>query len=176
MRTTITAVLLLCLCTVSGCASRSTGHIPSDIARDTTNVEKSVKTLIQAVSAAELSLTPAQKANPTLNTALDQFYLSAYNIGARGEQIADALVAYEAAKDAATKGTIGARIQALLPLLQTDLKTLVGINLGPISTSEVVKLVANVNSVVTAIQRAAQQRVTVVPPQAALRLVPSYGN
>lgn len=174
MRQTLCTFLLiplLLLATGLGCASRSTGHIPSDIARDTSNVQQSVKVLIKAVSAAELSLTPAQKTNATLQNGLDQFYKSAYSIGSRGEQIADALVAYEAATDAATKGTIAARIQALLPLLQGDLKTLTGINLGPIATSEVVQLVTNVNDVVKAIQNAAQQRVTTLtPPQARLRV------
>jgi hypothetical protein len=154
MRHAILIAILLTLCTLAGCASRSTGHIPSDIAIETANVERSVKALIVAVSAAESTLTQAQK-TPAVVRALDQFYLSAYNVGARGTQIADALVAYEVAKDAASRGTIAARIQALVPLLQADLRTLVGIDLGPVSSADIVKLVQNVTDVVTAIRTAA---------------------
>jgi len=152
MRSVVAAVLSF-LCILPACAAR-TSHLPSTLAADASRVQKSVKALVQVVALAESGLTPAQKADPQVARALDQFYLAAYAVGARGEQVADLLVAYEAA-DPAGQATIADRVQAVLVLLQSDLLRLTGVNLGPLATSEVIKLVQNVNAVVAALQRAA---------------------
>lgn len=118
---------------------------------DTANdIMASTKVLVQTVVQAELTMTPQQKQQS--GAVLDQFYLTAYQVGVRGEQAADLLDAYKAATDAASAGSLLERVEALLPVLERDIQKLAGIALPVGNTAEIVKLVANVQRLATTLK------------------------
>lgn len=162
-------VLLLAVVMLPACSQHT--DPATRIADTTTNILDTAKVLVRTVTAAELTMTPEQRkqSGPTLDT----FYLTSYQVGVRGEQVADLLVAYKSATDAAAQGTLLERVEAILPVLERDLAKLTGITI-PGASTEIVTLVQNLAALTNTLKAEAERlRAARQTPAALLYLPPT---
>jgi hypothetical protein len=168
-RTATILVLVAAMASTAATCRRTNPDPASNVASDVSDVMKSTKVLIRTVTAAELTLSAEQKKR--VAPVLDQFYLTAYQVGARGEQAADLLVTYKTATDVVKQGELSQRIGNTIALLQTDLGKLTGLDLTGLNSADVVKLVQAVVASVNTL-RAEADKIGALrnPPQAARSL------